>query len=249
VSLHLLFLDVSRVDARPTLRAGGDAMMRELIALGMVVRSSLPSALPHCRSSTLPSKHRQVLSRLPMAFADLSICTAQELEGGRCAARRCPFAAGYLPSAQICYATCCFTSIPMRVPCSRDWLAQELEEGDGPPRGEAVSFGAAMCCLRGRAFEAQDNGARAAACFAAALRADPFCYEAFQVRTLPEFGSSVCMVGPVSGQWKGMFALPEGRALPRASAQHAPSCKDILQVPKRCQKAAFFRQPLLGCRR
>lgn len=47
--------------------------------------------------------------------------------------------------------------------------------------GESIGFGAAMCCLRGRAFEALDNGDRAAACFSAALRAEPFCYEAFQV--------------------------------------------------------------------
>ena len=60
--------------------------------------------------------------------------------------------------------------------------AQELEDADAPA-GECIGFAAAMCCLRGAAFEALDNGARAASCFSAALRADPFCYEAFQVGT------------------------------------------------------------------
>lgn len=219
--------------------------MRELITWGMVMRSSLPSALPHCRSSTLPSKHRQVLSRLPMAFADPSICTAQELEGGRCAARRCPFAAGNLPSAPNCYATCCFTN-PTRVPRSRDWLAQELEEGDGPPRGEAVSFGAAMCCLRGRAFEAQDNGARAAACFAAALRADPFCYEAFQVRTHPE--PDPASVWRVQRQGSGKECLLCPRVVLCRVLQHNTPL--LAKRYKRCHEAAFLRQPpLLVCRR
>lgn len=58
--------------------------------------------------------------------------------------------------------------------------AQELEDADAPA-GECIGFAAAMCCLRGAAFEALDNAARAASCFSAALRADPFCYEAFQV--------------------------------------------------------------------
>ena len=60
---------------------------------------------------------------------------------------------------------------------------QELEDADSPV-GECIGFNAAMCCLRGRAFEALDNSARAAACFSSALRADPFCYEAYQVTEL-----------------------------------------------------------------
>lgn len=58
--------------------------------------------------------------------------------------------------------------------------AQDLEERE-EPQGEAISFNAAICCLRGRAFEALENLPRACACFTAALRCDPFCYEAFQV--------------------------------------------------------------------
>ena len=66
--------------------------------------------------------------------------------------------------------------------CAHYKTAQELEDADAPA-GECIGFAAAMCCLRGAAFEALDNAARAASCFSAALRADPFCYEAFQVRS------------------------------------------------------------------
>ncbi|KAK9828405.1 hypothetical protein WJX81_004996 [Elliptochloris bilobata] len=55
------------------------------------------------------------------------------------------------------------------------------EAGPGADLGRAVSYGAAMCLLRGRAYAGLDNRARAAAWFRAALRADPFCHEAFQV--------------------------------------------------------------------
>ena len=48
-----------------------------------------------------------------------------------------------------------------------------------------MSYGAAMCLLRGRAYAGLDNRARAAAWFRAALRADPFCHEAFQARLAP----------------------------------------------------------------
>ena len=57
------------------------------------------------------------------------------------------------------------------------------EAGPGADLGRAVSYGAAMCLLRGRACAGLDNRARAAAWFRAALRADPFCYEAFQARS------------------------------------------------------------------
>lgn len=51
-----------------------------------------------------------------------------------------------------------------------------------------MSYGAAMCLLRGRAYAGLDNRARAASWFRAALRADPFCYEAFQARPKPYLG-------------------------------------------------------------
>eukprot|EP00882_Tetradesmus_deserticola_P033005 GHRQ01037665.1.p1 GENE.GHRQ01037665.1~~GHRQ01037665.1.p1 ORF type:complete len:203 (+),score=102.44 GHRQ01037665.1:444-1052(+) len=45
--------------------------------------------------------------------------------------------------------------------------------------GLDVSTYAAVCLLRGKAFEALDNRQRAIACFTSALHADPFCQEAF----------------------------------------------------------------------
>ena len=60
-------------------------------------------------------------------------------------------------------------------------IAQEA--GPGADLGRAVSYGAAMCLLRGRAYAGLDNRARAVAWFRAALRADPFCHEAFQARS------------------------------------------------------------------
>ena len=63
--------------------------------------------------------------------------------------------------------------------------------------GECIGFAAAMCCLRGRAFEALDNGPRAAACFSSALRADPFCYEAFQV-PLSGAPAAACSPAPLT---------------------------------------------------
>ena len=46
--------------------------------------------------------------------------------------------------------------------------------------GQRVSYAAAMLLLRGRVAEAQENRARAAQAYSAALALDPFCYEAFQ---------------------------------------------------------------------
>ena len=58
-----------------------------------------------------------------------------------------------------------------------------LQQGAGSMGGlgQEVSFASAMCLLRGRAFGALENRGRAAVWFRAALQADPFCYEAFQV--------------------------------------------------------------------
>ena len=58
-----------------------------------------------------------------------------------------------------------------------------LQQGAGSTGGlgQEVSFASAMCLLRGRAFGALENRGRAAVWFRAALQADPFCYEAFQV--------------------------------------------------------------------
>ena len=50
---------------------------------------------------------------------------------------------------------------------------------------QEVSYYAATCLLRGHAFDALENHARALRCYRTALLADPLCYEAFQVCRLP----------------------------------------------------------------
>ena len=47
--------------------------------------------------------------------------------------------------------------------------------------GQEISLHAAMLLLRGKAYDALENQQRAARWYKAALQADPFCYEAFQV--------------------------------------------------------------------
>lgn len=45
--------------------------------------------------------------------------------------------------------------------------------------GGSVSTAATVCYLRGKAFEALENRARAISCYRDALHLDPYCYEAF----------------------------------------------------------------------
>ena len=73
-----------------------------------------------------------------------------------------------------------------------------------------MSYGAAMCLLRGRAYAGLDNRARAAAWFRAALRADPFCHEAFQAR------SNLPALVDLHGA--------EGSGQPRAHGRLVPHC-------------------------
>ncbi|KAH9554615.1 hypothetical protein CY35_08G072400 [Sphagnum magellanicum] len=54
-----------------------------------------------------------------------------------------------------------------------EFLDRDVEERE-------INIGAAICLLRGRAFEALENRARALRWFKAALKADPYCYEAFE---------------------------------------------------------------------
>ena len=51
--------------------------------------------------------------------------------------------------------------------------------------GLEIRTGAAIALLRGRAFEALDDRARAAEWYQKALRADPYCYEAFGALVSP----------------------------------------------------------------
>ena len=47
--------------------------------------------------------------------------------------------------------------------------------------GSSINLQSAMCLLRGKAHSAMDNQAQAVTWLQAALKADPFCYEALQV--------------------------------------------------------------------
>lgn len=58
--------------------------------------------------------------------------------------------------------------------------SQELR-GQAEAGAEELSYIAATCLLRGHAFAALENHARALRCYRTALQADPLCYEAFQV--------------------------------------------------------------------
>ena len=60
-------------------------------------------------------------------------------------------------------------------------FAQELRSKWAGTDPAELPHLAATWLLRGQAFDALENHARALRCFQAALRADPFCYEAFQV--------------------------------------------------------------------
>ena len=50
--------------------------------------------------------------------------------------------------------------------------------------GGELSYTAAICLLRGQVYEAQENRIRAVRWYMAALRIDPFCYEAFKASHL-----------------------------------------------------------------
>lgn len=61
-------------------------------------------------------------------------------------------------------------------PCGTPAHAQDAHQKH---LGGSVSTAATVCFLRGRAFEALENRARAISCYRDALQLDPYCYEAF----------------------------------------------------------------------
>ena len=77
----------------------------------------------------------------------------------------------------LCGTTCMFNFGNIALTDTACAAQEASAEGD---LGRTVSYTAAMCLLRGRAYAGLDNRARAIAWFRRALRADPFCYEAFQ---------------------------------------------------------------------
>lgn len=58
------------------------------------------------------------------------------------------------------------------------------EARGGGDVGREINYIAAACLLRGQVYEALENRGRAVKWFQAALRVDPFCYEAFKAGTL-----------------------------------------------------------------
>lgn len=50
--------------------------------------------------------------------------------------------------------------------------------------GKQISYYSALSLLRGKVYDALENHGRAVKWYQAALKADPFCYEAFQVSSL-----------------------------------------------------------------
>lgn len=50
--------------------------------------------------------------------------------------------------------------------------------------GQQISYYSALSLLRGKVYDALENHGRAVKWYQAALKADPFCYEAFQVSSL-----------------------------------------------------------------
>ncbi|GBG90194.1 hypothetical protein CBR_g50375 [Chara braunii] len=61
-----------------------------------------------------------------------------------------------------------------------DVIEMDSAEGemlDMPGDGREINIAAAICLLRGRAYEALENRTRAALWYKASLKADPYCYE------------------------------------------------------------------------
>ena len=58
-------------------------------------------------------------------------------------------------------------------------LLQDHNEPD--VSGKQISYYSALSLLRGKVYDALENHGRAVKWYQAALKADPFCYEAFQV--------------------------------------------------------------------
>lgn len=63
-------------------------------------------------------------------------------------------------------------------------LLQDHQDPDAS--GKQISYYSALSFLRGKVYDALENHGRAVKWYQAALKADPFCYEAFQVMAHPD---------------------------------------------------------------
>ncbi len=57
----------------------------------------------------------------------------------------------------------------------------QQDQHDPDTSGRQISYYSALSLLRGKVYDALENHGRAVKWYQAALKADPFCYEAFQV--------------------------------------------------------------------
>lgn len=58
--------------------------------------------------------------------------------------------------------------------------------------GKQISYYSALSLLRGKVYDALENHGRAVKWYQAALKADPFCYEAFQVSSITQKECRLC---------------------------------------------------------
>ena len=73
----------------------------------------------------------------------------------------------------------------------------QQDQQDPDTSGKQISYYAALSLLRGKVYDALENHGRAVKWYQAALKADPFCYEAFQVTQLDNelaLGTLNCMM-------------------------------------------------------
>ena len=62
------------------------------------------------------------------------------------------------------------------------YTSLDLQDHHDPDAsGKQISYYSALSLLRGKVYDALENHGRAVKWYQAALKADPFCYEAFQV--------------------------------------------------------------------
>ncbi len=62
-----------------------------------------------------------------------------------------------------------------------DNAVSQQDQHDPDTSGKQISYYSALSLLRGKVYDALENHGRAVKWYQAALKADPFCYEAFQV--------------------------------------------------------------------
>lgn len=100
------------------------------------------------------------------AYAQTQLdCSVAQQQGGQGSSTN--------PSFQ-CYFTTTMLS-------HNDNAVSQQDQHDPDTSGKQISYYSALSLLRGKVYDALENHGRAVKWYQAALKADPFCYEAFQV--------------------------------------------------------------------